>query len=743
MEVLLFSDRIYKHSTHIRMPISTIKSFINKKKKRGQSASSSTSSGTSGSFQLEDEHDQEYALFSSNSENSSVGTIGSEHNLSGALPSSFIHPSPNHDRTNAQRNQTSHNPLTHTIGLEQHSSDSNEGAENNRNYGDTSILNRRNSFESSANTLLVDDTSSTANTLLPSADNDGTSVYTRAPEYNNSRMRSTAELGGGSRNIMNLRGMLRRNQVDSDWYDDEHCKTLPIYSTRFKSGAHVFESDLAAKVTRTLLKRKPSTMNIGFSSTSSTTTNNTTTTSSSPFSSASSFPNSKGKGKGKRETGLRFVNFGGSSSRSASTSNSSSNDNDNSSNSSSNFNYINTGSSSNNSSGINNNSSSSINISRNYPIPEEEQLEREQNTQNDTINNSTLETCTHNDIPMPPSIFGQPHTSYNPFSKSRTLFMTIFKYGGTQGQQTLLNDVVMEHNIELGLVPRPVDNYSSVFNNNSNSGIHSMNNNSSSHSSASSSSTKSHNHEKIPLCKVFQEVIRGSLDKVKYIIEFENSLDFAQPTVTMINDGSKRVTDTMYNNVRMRWYGTTGLASTFGSGFFELRFVDKLTSINIPDATLQNNSSIGASGNTTTSNNGNQEYENILANDLMETSLMDRNNSEESLRIGNGIGSSSSSSSHNNNNNTGDNSESDRERLLQLQKIQLDAQRRRPPVALYHNISIKTLASTRKVGEFTIWQPGYELADIIVIMGLVLREQEQRKDVEYQHVISSRFFTAI
>lgn len=57
-------------------------------------------------------------------------------------------------------------------------------------------------------------------------------------------------------------------------------------------------------------------------------------------------------------------------------------------------------------------------------------------------------------------------------------------------------------------------------------------------------------------------------------------------------------------------------------------------------------------------------------------------------------------------------------------------QHRRPPVAVYHNVGTKTLAATRKVGEFVIWEPGFEFADLIVAMGMVLREQEQRKEIE-------------
>ncbi|KAF5100381.1 hypothetical protein DV451_002608 [Geotrichum candidum] len=57
-------------------------------------------------------------------------------------------------------------------------------------------------------------------------------------------------------------------------------------------------------------------------------------------------------------------------------------------------------------------------------------------------------------------------------------------------------------------------------------------------------------------------------------------------------------------------------------------------------------------------------------------------------------------------------------------------QHRRPPIAVYHNAGTKTLAATRKVGEFVIWDPGFEFADLIVAMGLVLREQEQRKEIE-------------
>lgn len=153
--------------------------------------------------------------------------------------------------------------------------------------------------------------------------------------------------------------------------------------------------------------------------------------------------------------------------------------------------------------------------------------------------------------------------------------------------------------------------------------------------------------ESKPFCQVWQTVL--SNDQIKYVLEFDNDLDYAQSTITLINDGRRRVTYTSYDGIRMQWNGTTGIGSPFGSGYFELRFCE-------PD----------------------------------QPALPPRQDS------------------------------------------------RRPPVAVYHNVGVKTLAATRKVGDFIIWEPGFEFADVIVAMGMVLREQEQRKEIEGHRVAMNK-----
>ena len=225
-------------------------------------------------------------------------------------------------------------------------------------------------------------------------------------------------------------------------------------------------------------------------------------------------------------------------------------------------------------------------------------------------------------IPMPPALSCQTLSSYNPFSSKKIPFMTINRLGKTvhspssgNRPRTLLADTVLQHHVELGLAQ---------------------------HDDISTTVTEETMATK-PFCQVWQTVL--SNDQVEYTIEFDNALDYAQPTITLRNDGRRRVTHTSYDGVRMQWNGTTGLGSPFGSGYFELRFSDQEQLANQP-------------------------------------------------------------------------------------------QQLRPPVAVYHNVGAKTLSSTRKVGEFVIWEPGFEFADIIVIMGMVLREQEQRKEIE-GHTINS------
>lgn len=228
------------------------------------------------------------------------------------------------------------------------------------------------------------------------------------------------------------------------------------------------------------------------------------------------------------------------------------------------------------------------------------------------------------EIPMPPALSCQSQASYNPFTSKKTPFMTINRLGKTlrnpdMGDQpkTLLGDTVMQHQIELGLV----------------------------HGERTTVMEESPASK--PFCQVWQTVL--SNDRIKYTLEFDNALDYAQSTVTLLNDGRNRATTTSYDGVHMRWDGTTGIGSLFGSGYFELRFCD-------PQAT----------------------------------------------------------------------------------QVSPQHQDRRPPVAVYHNVGVKTLAATRKIGEFVIWEPGFEFADIIVTMGLVLREQEERKEIQAHRIAPNK-----
>lgn len=302
---------------------------------------------------------------------------------------------------------------------------------------DGAPLNKRKSFESSVDTLIMNDSASTVNTLLdqPSSSSQARRTYT-----------------GNS-------------------------KILPIYSNRFKSGVQVFESDLAAKVFRTLGKSKD-------------------------------------------------VNSG---------------------------------------------------------------------------------------IPVPPALVCQTPLNYNPFTTRSIPFMTIFRHGTTVRSpdignfpRTLLADAVQQRRLDMGFSTDPA-------------------------------STVSQENGARPFCTVWQKVLNN--DQIRYTMEFDSELDYAQPTVTLLNFGRERVTKTSYDNISMQWNGTTGIASPFGSGYFELRFSDGVRSA---------------------------------------------------------------------------------------------------PVAIYNNIGVRTLAVTRKVGQFIIWEPGYEFADVIVAMGMVLREQEQRKEIEGHMVHSNR-----
>lgn len=640
------------------MPFKTLKSLIDNTKKRKGSQDSLDSDSTNQTHSFFNRHSQDSlvdhnnshndadtALFSSASENSSINTSASEAPVDSGPPS-------------FTNNNTPQMPNEHGLP-------------------------RRNSFESSVGTLIIDDTTSTVNTLIPGAEGDDVSVYTRVGNNNRNGLPSTA-LGNarGSRNLLRLGR--RTQQDDSDWfYDNDHSKTLPIYATRFRSGAHVYESDLAAKVSRTLNKRK--------TSLPASSPGNIKEKQDSYFQGWTSIY--KGKGKERKNSAL---NKTGATENQGSSSSSVTTNNDRSAPGSTTPKLPESVASSNSNSGV------------------------------DVLSRSeSKEMSSHNDIPMPPSIVCTAHTSYNPFGKSRTLFMTIYKYGGVPHRQTLLGRFVFQRHLDLGIVPRSEDFISP--------------------GGVPLSPECLNSHEKVPICKVWQEILGGCNDIVKYTIEFENPLDFEQPSITMINDGSKRVTETSYNDIRMRWYGTTGLASTFGSGFFELRFVERLSIIPTVDTsnTIDNTADIQNSSSSTKSACS-SNHSSSLQNS--QTSQQTTENTTRHPDNGRKASTSSQSSSNTNtseSSSSSDNNTIDWRETARLRQEQLKIDRRRPPVALYHNISIKKLAATRKVGEFTIWEPGYELADIIVMMGLVLREQEQRKDVEYQHVVSPGLMMAL
>lgn len=270
--------------------------------------------------------------------------------------------------------------------------------------------------------------------------------------------------------------------------------------------------------------------------------------------------------------------------------------------------------------------------------------QRKQKGSSSSPSSSAASTSSTDHIPMPPSLCCQAISSYNPFSSKKTPFMTISRLGKTlrhesTGNQpkTLLADTVLHRQIELGLVQQEQS------------------------APGNSIVTNSYTEETTaskPFCQVWQTVL--SNDLIKYTLEFDNSLDYAQSSVTLLNDGHNRVTRTSYDGVRMQWSGTTGLGSPFGSGYFELRFVDS-------------------------------------PNDRNANALENLTPSQQQQRI-----------------------------------------RRRPPVAVYHNVGSKSLAATRKVGEFVIWEPAFEYADILVTMAMVLREQEQRKEIEMHRVATNK-----
>ncbi|ODQ63873.1 hypothetical protein NADFUDRAFT_80035 [Nadsonia fulvescens var. elongata DSM 6958] len=228
-------------------------------------------------------------------------------------------------------------------------------------------------------------------------------------------------------------------------------------------------------------------------------------------------------------------------------------------------------------------------------------------------------------------------------------------------------------------------------------------------------------------CTVYQQVI--DQDHLKYVLEL-NQPNRDYPTLTeneqiiMVTNGAKRITDTIYRGIQMRWYGTTGLSSTFGSGFFELRFLDSnnQTPINNTNMSARNNSESEDTRLPLSPTVSNSSMSSSASDFYLESSQPPSHIADVSVSSSQVIEVSATLSDNNGHQNN----------LLNTMVIA-----RRPPVAVYYNISAKSLLTKkmRCVGEFSVWEPGYEIADVITTMGLVLRKQEQRKNNEATHSV--------
>lgn len=143
------------------------------------------------------------------------------------------------------------------------------------------------------------------------------------------------------------------------------------------------------------------------------------------------------------------------------------------------------------------------------------------------------------------------------------------------------------------------------------------------------------------LCTVTQKVLDN--DRTEYAISFVGG---DRDDITMVTHGTRRVTTASYNNVQLQWYGTTGIANTYGSGFFHLRLVD----------------------------------------------------TDHTERQGNVL--------------------PDSDTLCG------------PCIGAYSYLTEGRLKKQRRVGEFSIFNGGTHLSEVILLMGLVLREGEMRKITE-------------
>lgn len=145
------------------------------------------------------------------------------------------------------------------------------------------------------------------------------------------------------------------------------------------------------------------------------------------------------------------------------------------------------------------------------------------------------------------------------------------------------------------------------------------------------------------MCSVTQKVLDN--DRIEYVLSFADN-DNERDNITMVTHGSRRVTTASYEGVQLQWYGTTGIANTYGSGFFHLRLVD----------------------------------------------------TEHTERQGNVL--------------------PDSDTLCG------------PCIGAYSYLTGNRLKKQRRVGEFSIFNGGTHLTEVILLMGLVLREGEMRKITE-------------
>lgn len=80
---------------------------------------------------------------------------------------------------------------------------------------------------------------------------------------------------------------------------------------------------------------------------------------------------------------------------------------------------------------------------------------------------------------------------------------------------------------------------------------------------------------KFLFCSVFQAILdHYSRVEYKFVFHPANPTDCVPEELVMANHVQRRNTDTKINGVNLRWYGTTGFSSPFGSGNFKLLVLD-------------------------------------------------------------------------------------------------------------------------------------------------------------------------